>query len=221
MADFRHNGRLDIVSNEQEELLAGGAHESAARIMLWENLGKGQFAERIIMDKKLGGHELQVGDVDGDGDIDIASKAWGPQSWNGAGGRVRRLLENLVGERRLDRHIRPPGYRNTEPHFHVNTCSGRFAGHESSDLQISYDCFGELIASFRRVAHTTTADKLDFMLPSRTTGSELLGELGAEILRFQQSHLCKCRASAVVGTVEMVRRFGRHRSDERTTHNMV
>jgi hypothetical protein len=94
VADFRKSGRLDIVSNEQEELLPPG--RTNPRWIMWENLGRGQFAERIIMDKRLGGHELQVGDVQGNGRIDIVSKAWGPQPWNGAGGQMHvDFLENL------------------------------------------------------------------------------------------------------------------------------
>ena len=59
----------------------------------------------------------------------------------------------------------------------------------SSSTQISYDCFEELIAHLRAGGQASTADKLDFMLHrvAWTTGSELLGELGAEIIRFQQS----------------------------------
>ena len=64
--------------------------------ILWENLGKGQFAERIILDNRLGGHELQVGDVFGSGKIDIVSKAWGCLPWNGTGGKMHvDLLENV------------------------------------------------------------------------------------------------------------------------------
>jgi len=59
----------------------------------------------------------------------------------------------------------------------------------SSPTQISYDCFDELIAQLQADGYTGTAEKLDLMLHriAWTTGSELLGELGAEILRFQQS----------------------------------
>ena len=67
------------------------------RWILWENLGGGKFAEHIILDEKLGGHELQAGDVDHDGDIDICSKAWGPLPWNGAGGKMHvDYLENRL-----------------------------------------------------------------------------------------------------------------------------
>ena len=94
VADFHRNGRLDIVSNEQEELLPAG--RTNPRWILWENLGKGQFAERIILDNRLGGHELQVGDVFGNGRIDIVSKAWGCLPWNGIGGKMHvDYLENV------------------------------------------------------------------------------------------------------------------------------
>ena len=95
VADFNGDGRPDIVVNEQEELLPPGRENP--RWILWENLGSDRFVERIILDAQLGGHELQVGDVDGDGDIDICSKCWGPLSWNGNGGKMHvDFLENLV-----------------------------------------------------------------------------------------------------------------------------
>jgi hypothetical protein len=94
VADFNGDGKPDIVVNEQEELLPPGRENP--RWIIWENLGNNQFAERIILDTKLGGHELQVGDVDGDGDIDICSKPWGPRAWNGSGGTMHvDFLENL------------------------------------------------------------------------------------------------------------------------------
>jgi hypothetical protein len=95
VADFNNDGRPDIVSNEQEELLPDGRQNP--RWVLWENLGRNEFKEHIILDARLGGHELQVGDVNGDGDVDICSKAWGPRPWNGQGGRMHvDFLENLL-----------------------------------------------------------------------------------------------------------------------------
>ncbi|MEK7678037.1 MAG: VCBS repeat-containing protein [Verrucomicrobiota bacterium] len=95
VADFNKDGRPDIVVNEQEELLPPGRENP--RWVLWENLGGGRFAERILLDARLGGHDLQAGDVDGDGDIDICSKAWGPRPWNANGGRMHvDFLENLA-----------------------------------------------------------------------------------------------------------------------------
>lgn len=95
VADFNGDGRPDIVANEQEELLPSGRENP--RWILWENLGGNQWVEHIIFDDKLGGHELQVGDVDGDGDIDICSKPWGPRPWNANRGRMHvDFLENVL-----------------------------------------------------------------------------------------------------------------------------
>ena len=41
-----------------------------------------------LLDERLGGHGLQAGDVDGDGDIDICSKPWSAFPGNGAGGKI-------------------------------------------------------------------------------------------------------------------------------------
>ncbi|MCC6233237.1 MAG: VCBS repeat-containing protein [Verrucomicrobiales bacterium] len=98
VADLNGDRRPEIIVNEQEELLPAGRRNP--RWVVWENLGQGAFAERVILDQALGGHELQAGDVDGDGDIDLCSKPWGPQPWNGAGGAMHvDWLENLLRSR--------------------------------------------------------------------------------------------------------------------------
>jgi hypothetical protein len=94
VADFNNDGRKDIFVCEQEELLPPGRKNP--RFVIFENQGD-RFAERIILDAQLGGHEAVVGDVDGDGDIDICSKAWGPLPWNANGGKMHAdYLENLL-----------------------------------------------------------------------------------------------------------------------------
>lgn len=95
VADVNNDERPDILTIEQEELLPAGRENP--RLVIWQNNGQNRFTEHIILDKKLGGHELQVGDVDKDGDIDIVSKPWGPRAWNGNGGQMHvDFFENLI-----------------------------------------------------------------------------------------------------------------------------
>ncbi len=53
-----------------------------------------------------------------------------------------------------------------------------------------YQCFEQLIVNLRAEGHGDVAAKLDSMLHkvAWTTASELLGELGLEILGFQREH---------------------------------
>ncbi len=79
VGDFDNDGDQDIFTCDQEDdtLPPEGAFP---RWYIWENISKDDadihFVERVIFDGKLGGHDALVGDVDGDGDLDIYSKVW-------------------------------------------------------------------------------------------------------------------------------------------------
>jgi hypothetical protein len=92
--DFDQDGDWDVFSCEME----GIAGEKSPRWFLWENKdGRAEeFVEHVILDAGLGGHEAVVGDVDGDGDLDICSKLWRPRPDNANDGRSHvDYLENL------------------------------------------------------------------------------------------------------------------------------
>jgi hypothetical protein len=99
VADFDNDGDPDVFTVEMEHI----AGTRQPRWFVWENTdGKGaNFVERVILDTGLGGHEAVAADVDGDGDIDIASKLWRPRRDNANAGRNHAdYLENLTVQKR-------------------------------------------------------------------------------------------------------------------------
>jgi VCBS repeat protein len=99
MADFDLDGDGDILVVEQEDskILPQGA---APRWFIWENQTEGnavKFVEQVVFDGRLGGHDVLIGDVDGDGDIDVASKIWNVWKDSANDGLVHAdWLENLA-----------------------------------------------------------------------------------------------------------------------------
>lgn len=76
VADFDLDGDLDVMTVEQEDTTIPPVGVNTRRWFVFENLGEGRFVERIIFNERLGGHDILIGDIDGDGDMDVASKVW-------------------------------------------------------------------------------------------------------------------------------------------------
>jgi len=100
VGDFDNDGDQDIFTCDQEDdtIFPEGAFP---RWYIWENVSIDshiEFIERVILDNKIGGHDALVGDVDGDGDLDILSKVWNlwPGSANGGKEHGDYLENNLI-----------------------------------------------------------------------------------------------------------------------------
>lgn len=92
--DIDGDGDIDVLSCEMEAV--GG--EAPPRWYVWENVdGKGlEWREHVILDANLGGHATVVGDITGNGLLDVVSKPWRAQPTNAVGGKTYIcFLENV------------------------------------------------------------------------------------------------------------------------------
>ncbi|MBO7744649.1 VCBS repeat-containing protein [Paenibacillus sp. MWE-103] len=88
VADFNHDGKLEIFAGEQEDPDRGMMDSGKLpmkplglkeRGIIWVNVGEDglpHFKPIVISDDKPGWHDAVIGDVNGDGSIDIISKEW-------------------------------------------------------------------------------------------------------------------------------------------------
>ena len=85
LADFNGDGRLDIFAGEQEDpdnwhngKLPMKPKGLKPRGVIWINSGTRvpTFVPHVIHEGNPGWHDASIGDVDGDGDVDIVSKIW-------------------------------------------------------------------------------------------------------------------------------------------------
>ena len=86
VGDLDGDNDLDVFSCEMESVRG----EAPPRFYIWENLdGCGKdWKEHVILDVNLGGHATVIGDMTGNGSLDILTKPWRAHSKNALNGKM-------------------------------------------------------------------------------------------------------------------------------------
>lgn len=96
IADFNMDGHPDIITVDQEDMMAKDPSLPSPRWYIYTNR-EDKWEEDVLFDIGLGGHDIIIGDVDGDGDPDVVNKVWNP--WKGSANKGRShadFIENLT-----------------------------------------------------------------------------------------------------------------------------
>lgn len=96
VGDLDGDGDCDIFTCEMEDVPG----DAPPRYFIWENVdGAGSgWREHVILDAGLAGHDAVVGDVTGNGRLDIIAKPWHVRPTNTLGGKMYIVFLEHVGE---------------------------------------------------------------------------------------------------------------------------
>ena len=97
VADFDLDGDWDVYVDEMEHLHVPPGREGKVGMIVWENIdGKGRSWRQHMVVEGLGGHQAQIADLDGDGDMDIVTRPYKPRGNVNKGQMHVSVLENLT-----------------------------------------------------------------------------------------------------------------------------